>query len=281
MADSPNEALIKLISEEVVKRIAASRAATAVGPTATATGANAGGKSTVPQAGGSPATIRQGFTLDPRNVAAASASGVTLGIATGHVMLGVSARHCHVTQEHLEILFGAGAQLTKLRDLRQPGEFASGQVLTVVGPRQRAIESVRILGPCRNFTQVELSQTDCIGIGVDAPVRPSGDHRDTPGITLVGPKGTVVITKGVIRANRHIHLHTSEAKSLGLTQEDVVMVKVGGVRPSILQDVQIRISDKFLAEMHLDTDDANSAGLKSGDMLQILAGTYHCGPVSG
>src|SRR5215216_6289157 len=126
------------------------------------------------------------------------------------LVVNVSARHMHVTPEHLEILFGAGAKLTKLKDLYQEGEFASEQRVTIVGPRQRIIPDVRILGPVRNYTQIELSYTDGVYLGVDLPLRISGNHEDTPGITVLGPKGALTLNKGVIRAERHAHMSTQD-----------------------------------------------------------------------
>ncbi len=188
----------------------------------------------------------------------------------GYVPIGISARHCHVTQQQLEILFGKGATLTPMKPLRQPGQFAAKEVVSIIGPRGRSLENIRILGPCRDDTQVEVSQTDCIQLGVSAPVRPSGDHRETPGIIMIGPAGHLVIDKGVIRANRHIHLHTKEAALLELNDNDTVMVKIDGDKPVVYYDVQIRVSDKFEAEMHLDTDDANAVGLGKNALAQIL-----------
>src|SRR2546426_193679 len=126
------------------------------------------------------------------------------------LVVNVSARHMHVTPADLEVLFGAGAKLTKLKDLYQEGEFASEQLVTLVGPRQRIIPNVRILGPVRNYTQVELSYTDGVYLGIDLPLRISGDHRDTSGITVLGPKGAVNLSKGVIRAQRHVHMSQAD-----------------------------------------------------------------------
>src|ERR671927_380619 len=130
----------------------------------------------------------------------------TVGGPPNPLVVNVSARHMHVTPEHLEILFGRGAKLTKLKDLYQEGEFASEQLVTLVGPRQRIIPNVRILGPTRNYTQVELSYTDGIYLGIDLPLRISGNHEATPGATVMGPKGAITINKGVIRAERHVHM---------------------------------------------------------------------------
>lgn len=191
-------------------------------------------------------------------------------VERGFIPIGISARHLHVTPAQVEILFGKGAALTPFKPLRQTGQFAAKETVSLIGPRGRAIERVRILGPCRNETQVELSLTDCVQLGVDAPVRPSGDHRDTSGILIVGPAGHLAITTGVIRANRHVHLHTKEAAALGLRDQDRIMIKIDGDKPVLYYDVQVRVSDKFLSELHLDTDDANAVGLPDGAFAQIV-----------
>ncbi len=201
-----------------------------------------------------------------------SGSLVSDELRAGRVPIGVSARHVHLSREHLAILFGPSAELTMLRPLKQVGEFASEQQITLVSPTGRCLSPVRVLGPVRKASQVELSMTDCIALGLKRfpPVRPSGDHRDSLGITLVGPAGAVTLQSGVIRANRHIHLHTSEAQALGLRDKDIVAVRIEGERPAILFDVQIRAAENFRAELHLDTDDANALGVKTGDVAQIL-----------
>jgi putative phosphotransacetylase len=197
---------------------------------------------------------------------------VTDDIRAGKVMIGVSARHCHLTPEHVETLFGAGKKLTVFKPMLQPGEYASEQTVTVVSPAGRCLGPVRVLGPERKTSQVEISLTDCYALGLKQlpPVRPSGDHRESIGITLVGPAGSVTLKSGVIRANRHIHLHTSQAAALGLKDNDVVEVLVQGERPTVLMGCQLRAHPNFKAEMHLDTDDANAAGIKSGEFVQIL-----------
>lgn len=217
------------------------------------------------------------FLLAPESFSYAGApTGPEHSIAKGFVRLGVSARHCHVTQEDLEILFGPGAKLTVYKDLLQPGEFAAEQVVTLVGPRMRALEKVRILGPTRKKTQVEVSLTDAIYLGFRPPVRPSGNHKESSPGVLVGPKGSVNLPDGVIRANRHIHLHTRDAQILGLQDNMKVMVRIDGDRPVLYHDVQLRVSDKFISEMHLDTDDANAVGVTSGDFAQIISGVHEC-----
>jgi putative phosphotransacetylase len=186
------------------------------------------------------------------------------------VPVGISARHVHLTPPQVELLFGKGHQLTPMKPLSQPGQYAAEETVSVVGPRGRVIEKVRILGPARNDTQVELSQTDCVYLGIKAPVRASGDHRETPGILIVGPKGHLAIDRGVIRANRHLHLHTAEAFVLGLKDNQTIAVRLEGDKPTILFDVQVRVSDKFTADLHLDTDDGNAVGVATGAVARIL-----------
>src|SRR5947208_17146149 len=144
----------------------------------------------------------------------------TAGGGPNPLVVNVSARHIHVTPGDLEVLFGAGAKLTKLKDLYQEGGFASEQLVTIVGPRQRIIPNVRILGPVRNYTQVELSYTDGIYLGIDLPLRISGNHEGTPGVTILGPKGAITIDRGVIRAERHVHMSTEDMSHFGVKDGD-------------------------------------------------------------
>jgi putative phosphotransacetylase len=197
---------------------------------------------------------------------------VTPDIRAGRVPVGVSARHCHLTPEHVEVLFGPGTKLTVFKPLLQPGEFASEQQVTLVGPSGKTIGPVRVLGPERKASQVEISLTDCFALGLKRipPIRPSGDHRDSPGIILVGPSGAVTLTTGLIRANRHVHLHTSQAEAMGLRDNDTVHVRLDGERPALLMGVQVRAHKNFRAQLHLDTDDANAVGVKSGDMATLI-----------
>lgn len=197
-------------------------------------------------------------------------------VAKGFVPIGISARHVHLSTEDLERLFGKGHQLTPYRDLLQKGEFAARETLTLVGPRMRSIEKVRILGPVRGKTQVEISLTDAIQLGIRPPVRPSGNHEETPGILIAGPLGFVDLKQGVIRANRHIHISCNDAKALGLKDNDRVLVKVEADRPLIYYDVQVRVKESFVAQMHLDTDDANAAGVSDGDKVKIILSESEC-----
>lgn len=186
------------------------------------------------------------------------------------VPVGVSARHIHVTQEHLEILFGSGAQLHVMKDLSQPGQYAAEETVAVIGPKGK-FDKVRILGPVRKATQLEISRTDAFSIGVKPPVRESGNIAGTPGIKLVGPAGELDIEEGVIVAARHIHFHTSDAEKWGITDKQLLSVKLNTERPLIFTDVIARVSDSFKLDMHIDTDEANAAGAKTGDTAEIIA----------
>ena len=185
------------------------------------------------------------------------------------VPVGVSARHIHVTKEHLEILFGQGAELHVMKDLSQPGQFAAEETVAVVGPKGR-FDKVRILGPVRPATQLEISRTDAFAIGVKPPVRESGNIAGTPGIKIVGPAGEVDLEEGVIVAARHIHFHTSDAEKWGIKDKQLLKVKLSTERPLILEDVVARVSPNFALDMHIDTDEANAAGAKNGDIAEII-----------
>ena len=175
-----------------------------------------------------------------------------------------SARHVHVTQEDLEILFGKGAALTKKKDLSQPGQYACEERIEVVGPK-KSLPGVSILGPVRPATQVELSATDARSIGLSAPIRESGDVAGSAGCKLVGPCGEVELKEGVIVAKRHIHLTPADAEELGVKDKDVVYVKMDtDGRKAILGDVVCRVSDKFARAMHIDTDEANAVSAGPG-----------------
>lgn len=187
------------------------------------------------------------------------------------VLVEISARHAHVTDEHLEILFGKGATLTPKKELSQPGQFACVEKIDVVGPRS-TIKGVTILGPTRPETQIEVSLTDARTLGIQALVRMSGSIEGTNGCTLVGPKGEVTIKEGVIAAKRHIHFNSEEAKEYGVVDGEVVLVKVDSQneRSLTFDDVVIRVKDSFKAAMHIDTDEANGAGLECSLMGEII-----------
>ena len=187
------------------------------------------------------------------------------------ILVETSARHIHVTKEHLEILFGAGATLTKKKDLSQPGQYACEEKVTVVGPKGEF--KMTILGPVRNATQVELSLSDARKIGVAAPVRESGDIAGTPGCKLVGPKGEVEITEGVIAAKRHIHLDEKTAEEFGVEDKQIVSLKVGSNgRSLVFGDVVIRVNKNFAPAAHIDTDESNAAGLAGAVDGEIIIG---------
>ena len=180
-----------------------------------------------------------------------------------------SARHVHVTQEDLETLFGKGYTLTPKKDLSQPGQFACEERVEVVGSR-KSLPGVSILGPVRPASQVELSLTDARAIGVDAPIRESGDIAGTGCCKLVGPCGEVELKEGVITAKRHIHMTPADAEELGVTDKEVVNVKVSSCgRDLVFGDVVVRVSDKFALAMHIDTDESNAAcGCKTGVIVK-------------
>lgn len=190
--------------------------------------------------------------------------------AGAQIKVGVSQRHVHLSQGDLETLFGKGYELT-VKKMLMGREFASNEVVTLVGPSLKAIENVRVLGPVRKSTQVEISRTDTFILKVSPPVRPSGEVAGSERLVLVGPKGSVYLKEGVIIANRHIHLSPEGAKEQGVRDGDMVDVLVEGEKPTKFYDVQVRVRDDFHSEMHIDTDDANCAGLKNGDSVTILA----------
>lgn len=185
------------------------------------------------------------------------------------IPIGISNRHVHLSREDLETLFGANAELTKFRDLSQPGQFAAEQKVTLVGPKG-VIENVRVLGPVRHETQVEISVSDCFKLGVRAPIRSSGDLAGSAGVTLVGPKGSVTLKEGVIIAERHIHMDPRSAATFGVKDGDRVNVRTTGSRALTFSEVLVRVSDKYKLEMHVDIEEANAAFLKNGDMVEIL-----------
>ena len=178
-------------------------------------------------------------------------------------MVEVSAHHAHLTQEHVEALFGPGHQLTHHSDLSQPGQFACKEQVTIVGPKGR-IERVRVLGPARKYSQVEIAMTEQFKLGVHPPIRESGDIADTPGCTLEGTAGSVKMDRGVICAFRHIHMTPEDALRYGVRDKSIVRVRVAGDRELVFGDVLIRVDPTFALAMHIDTDEANAANLKNG-----------------
>lgn len=185
------------------------------------------------------------------------------------ILIEVSARHCHLSREHLDILFGKGYELTEKKPLSQPGQYAAEERVKVVGPK-RDLPSVSILGPVRGSTQIEVSLTDARSIGISAPVRMSGDIAGSAGCKLVGPKGEVELSEGLIAAKRHIHMTPKDAKAYGLKDGQVVEVKVNSEqRSSVLGDTVVRVRDDFASAMHIDTDEGNAIGY-SGETYGII-----------
>ncbi len=189
---------------------------------------------------------------------------------TSGIPVTISARHVHLARSVLDRLYGEGYELSKLRDLGQPGQFAAVETVTVVGRSMRALERVRILGPVRPYTQVELARTDAIRLGIDPPVRKSGDLAGSEPITLVGPAGSVELKEGAIRATRHIHMTERDARAYGVRDGDMVRVRFPGVRAIVLENVLIRVGDNAALELHLDTDDANAADVRPPMTVEIL-----------
>jgi propanediol utilization protein len=187
-----------------------------------------------------------------------------------NLVVNVSARHMHVSAEDMRTLFGAGAELTVYRWLYQPGEFASEQTVTVVGPRRRMIEKVRILGPVRPASQIELAFTDAIALGIDAPVRPSGQIDGTPGCIVIGPAGLVEMKQGVIRAERHVHMGPADAAFYGFKDKQYVRLRVNSACSVTFENVYCRVHPNFLLEAHVDTDEGNCCDLPNATSVELL-----------
>lgn len=181
------------------------------------------------------------------------------GSAAKKVPLGVSNRHIHLQESSFKLLFGANAQPEIFRELYQPGEFALKQTCIIVGPKMKPIHSVRILGPFRKYDQVEVSFTDAISLGIDPPVKDSGDLRGAAPITIVGPAGSLVLAEGAIIASRHLHMTALDAAAFGVAPGQFVTIKIPGVKTTIFDNVLVRTNDAWKLQLHLDTDDANAA----------------------
>jgi propanediol utilization protein len=185
------------------------------------------------------------------------------------IELGISARHVHLSRQDIDILFGKDYQLTVFKDLKQLGQYAANEKVEVIGPKG-GFETVRILGPERKKSQVELSASDCIKIGVPVVLRDSGDHKDTPGVTLVGPKGTVELNGGVMVASRHMHVSTETAKKEDIKNGDILCAKVPGEREVIFGNILARVDETFVDELHLDTDEANASFVKNNQKVEVF-----------
>ncbi len=200
-------------------------------------------------------------------------AGMDKTVATtddGTVPVGVSNRHIHLSKGDLEALFGPGYELTPLKELSQPGQYACKETLTIIGPSLRPIENVRVLGPVRSASQVEISKTDSYTLKVKPPVRESGKIAGSSPITIVGPKGVVTLKEGCIIANRHIHMSLEDGVRFGVKDGDYVTVDVEGTRRTRWYDVQVRVHKDFRLEMHVDTDDANAVGIGNGCRVKIV-----------
>jgi propanediol utilization protein len=184
------------------------------------------------------------------------------------IPVGVSNRHIHLSAEHMAVLFGSGYTLTREKDLKQTGEFAAAETVTLVG-HKGVIRGVRVLGPVRNMTQIELARTDGFILGIAPPVRDSGSIAGSPGVIVAGPKGAVTLQEGVICAARHIHMEPEDARRFGVADGERVDVTSVGVRGGMLANVLVRVKPDFRLEFHIDTDEANALGLKNGDLVTL------------
>jgi propanediol utilization protein len=186
------------------------------------------------------------------------------------LVVNVSARHAHVTQPDLERLFGKGHTLTPYKPLYQDGFFAAAETVTILGPRQRMIGNLRILGPCRDHTQVELAFSDAILLGLDTPVRKSGDHRDSPGAYLVGPAGMIAMARGVIRHERHVHINPADAAYYGVQDGGRLHLRVKSDCSAVLEDLLVRVAPAAKLEVHLDTDEGNAVNLAKATKVELF-----------
>ncbi|MEX0818005.1 MAG: phosphate propanoyltransferase [Pirellulaceae bacterium] len=191
--------------------------------------------------------------------------------AEPELVVSISARHCHLTDEHVEILFGPGHTLTPMKDLYQDGFYAAEETVMVVGPRKRTLPTVRILGPTRSFSQVELAFTDSISLGINAPVRHSGKIEGTPGCVLVGPKGVVELPEGVIRAARHVHMNFREAQRYEVKNGDLMKLRVESLMSTtVFEDLLVRADETSKLEVHIDTDEGNACYLDGATKVELL-----------
>jgi putative phosphotransacetylase len=195
-----------------------------------------------------------------------------------NLMVSISARHCHLTDEHVEILFGPGAKLTIDKPLYQDGFYAAAEQIMVVGPRRRMLPTVRVLGPTRKFSQVELAFTDSISLGIDAPVRHSGNIKGTPGCVLVGPKGVVELQEGVIRAARHVHMNLRDCDHFGVKNGDLMKLRIESpMSTTVYEDLLVRADATSKLEVHIDTDEGNACFLDAATKVELLKQDGGCG----
>lgn len=210
-------------------------------------------------------SLRKRLAAEGRVIKPASHNG-----GPNPLVVNVSARHMHVSQGSLDVLFGPGSRLTKLKDLYQEGEFASEQLVNIIGPRNRMIPNVRILGPIRNYTQIEISYTDGIFMGIDLPLRISGDHKDTPGMVVVGPYGALNMKNGVIRAMRHVHMNAADMAHYNVKDGDMMKLAVHGPCGVVFDNLRVREHPKVRLEVHIDTDEGNACDLESATRIELI-----------
>lgn len=187
------------------------------------------------------------------------------------LVVNVSARHCHLTQDAVEQLFGKGHKLTPFKWLYQEGQFAAQETVTLIGPRSRVISNLRILGPCRTLNQVELAYTDAIALGFEIPLRLSGNIAGTPGAMLMGPAGFFQMDQGVIRALRHVHMHPEDARHYGVKPGGTMGLRIGGPCALTLEGLLVRVDPSFKLEVHIDTDEGNACDLQPGTPCELVA----------
>src|SRR5688500_18664859 len=202
---------------------------------------------------------------------------VSEGAYTPNLVCSISARHCHLTDEHVEVLFGPGAKLIPEKPLYQDGFYAAEQTVMVVGPRRRMLPTVRVLGPTRSASQVELAFTDAISLGIDAPVRHSGNIKGTPGCVLVGPKGVVELSEGVIRAARHVHMNDRDAERYGVKNGDFMSLRVKAPQCSVVfEELLVRADATSKLEVHIDTDEGNACFLDQAEKVELIKSGCGC-----
>jgi len=222
--------------------------------------------------------VRQIVRAQGGGSAAAGATIAASETAKPNLVVSISARHCHLTDEHVEILFGPGARLIPEKPLYQDGFYAAEQTVMVVGPRRRMLPTVRVLGPTRTASQVELAITDAISLGIEAPVRHSGNIKGTPGCVLVGPKGVVELHEGVIRAARHVHMSNRDAEGYGVKNGDFMRLRVESpMNTVVFEDLLVRADATSKLEVHIDTDEGNACYLDAATKVELLKQGGGCG----
>jgi putative phosphotransacetylase len=194
----------------------------------------------------------------------------TAAAAPNPLLVNISARHCHLTQDAVEVLFGKGHKLQIHKMLYQDGQYAAKETVTLIGPRSRIISNLRILGPCRNLNQIELAYTDGIALGFDLPLRSSGDIKGTLGCMLMGPAGFFEMEQGVIRAMRHVHMNPTDAEYYGVKAGDMMKLKIGGANAITLDQMLVRVDKSFKLEVHIDTDEGNACNLQPNTPCELV-----------